>query len=452
MLHIIKKFTQLLGIDRAILFVLLARGWAMCSGLLTVVFLTRYLSPEMQGYYYTFYSLIALNFFFELGINFSIIQFASHEMTQLNWMPDGTLSGNAASKRRLQSLMHFALKWYSVAGVVMLVVLLPAGLMFFKSAASAGVDVPSVSAPWFWLVFFTALNLSLGATLAVLDGCGRLADVAVLRLWQSLLSVLAVWLVLAMGGNLYALVANNVVLVAVGFFWVWLKYRSFYKDFYTFKVNLPGISWRTELWPFQWRIALSCMSGYFISQLYTPLLFATHGPVVAGQMGMSMQLVTALNSVALAWITTKAPTFGNLIATRQRRALDALFFRGLTQSLVLLILGVIGVISIFYYLSIIGSAYASRVLQPHLLVILGFACVFNHIVRAEADYLRAHKKEPFMALYVLLGTVTATLAWFLIPAFGSAGAVYSFALPSLFVGLGGGTLMFFFKRREYARW
>lgn len=423
----------------------------MCSGLLTVVFLTHFLSPEMQGYYYTFYSLIALNFFFELGINFSIIQFASHEMTRLSWMPDGTLSGDVATKRRLQSLMYFAIKWYSVAGVVMLVVLMPVGFIFFKTAATTGADAPSVSAPWFWLVFFTAVNLILGATLAVLDGCGKIADVAVLRLWQSVLSVLAVWLVLVMGGNLYALVANNVVLVLVGFFWVWLKYRSFYKDFYIFKSNLPGISWRSELWPFQWRIALSCMSGYFISQLYTPLLFATHGPVVAGQMGMSMQFVTALNSVALAWITTKAPTFGNLIATRQRGALDALFFRGLTQSLVLLVMGVIGVITVFYYLEIIGSPYASRVLQPHLLVILGFACVFNHIFRAEADYLRAHKEEPFMMLYVLLGAATAALAWLLIPLFGSAGAVYSFMLPSLFIGLGGGTLMFFFKRREYAR-
>ncbi|WP_457836170.1 hypothetical protein, partial [Staphylococcus aureus] len=78
---------------------------------------------------------------------------------------------------------------------------------------------------------------------------------------------------------------------------------------------------------------VSWMSGYLIFQLFNPLLFKTHGPIVAGQMGMSLQIIAAMNGAAMAWITTKAPTYGKLVATNQRNELDALFARGLLQSL-----------------------------------------------------------------------------------------------------------------------
>lgn len=423
----------------------------MSSGLLTVIFITKFLSPDVQGYYYTFYSLISLNLLFELGINFSIIQFASHEMVRLTWMPDGTLSGSPESKRRLQSLIQFAIKWYSFAGLLMLVVLIPIGLIFFRSNATEEITLLNIGLPWFLLVFFTAINLTLGAMLAVLEGCGKITEVAKLRFIQSVLSVFSVWAVLALGGGVYALVANNVALVITGFAWIGLKYRSFYKDIYLFSVNLPGICWKKDLWPFQWRIAISSMSGYFISQLFIPLLFASHGPVAAGKMGMSMQIIMSMNSVALAWISTKAPTFGNLIAMGQRKRLDELFFRSLIQSVVLLVLMVITVLSIFYYFWLIGSPYEARILPTELFSILAIACISNHIIRAEADYLRAHKKEPFMVLYVAIGVTTALMAWLTIPEYGTAGAAYSYLIPTLFIGLFGGTFLFLVKRREYAR-
>ena len=72
-----------LGIDRAIGFTILARGWASVAGLVTVALIARFLSPSEQGYYYTFGSLIALQIVFELGFSFVILQMASHERAHL---------------------------------------------------------------------------------------------------------------------------------------------------------------------------------------------------------------------------------------------------------------------------------------------------------------------------------------------------------------------------------
>jgi hypothetical protein len=264
-------------------------------------------------------------------------------------------------------------------------------------------------------VVFTAANLTVTAAIAVLEGCGKMAEVATLRLGQSVFSVTTVWIVLSLGGHLYALAASSLMMALVGLTWLWVKYRGFFKDLFSHRTPMPGMNWRREIWPFQWRIAVSCMSGYLISQLFTPLLFATHGSLVAGKMGMSLQIIHAMNSVALAWITTKAPTYGRMIAIKQTNALDTLFFRGLAQSFGILLIGVISVLLIFFYLTLTESPYAIRVLPPYLFAILSLVCLANHIVCAEA-----------------------------------AGAVYSYATTALLIGLGGGTAVFFRKRREWA--
>lgn len=444
-----KRFALRLGIDRAVFFTLLGRGWNVGAGLFTIVVIAHFLSPELQGYYYTFNSLIALQIFAELGLNFAIIQFASHEMAHLNWLPNGTVSGDAEAKRRLQSLMHFAFSWFGVAALLMIAFLLPAGLYFFNSGIPDAIVMSNVSIPWALLVIFTAANLFVTAAAAILEGCGKVAQVAVLRLWQSLFAVTMVWAILSLGGHLYALTMSSLMMALIGFTWLWINHRMFFKDLMAHRTPLPGMSWREEIWPFQWRIAVSWMSGYLIFQLFNPLLFKTHGPIVAGQMGMSLQIIAAMNGAAMTWITTKAPTYGQMVANNQRKELDALFARGLSQSSVFLFAGVVAVWSILFFLNETASPYASRVLPLPLFSLLCFVCLANHIVFAEAAYLRAHKEEPFMALSVLSGLTTATLAIILVPPLGAAGAVYSYVSTALLIGLAGGTMMFLYKRKQW---
>src|ERR1700757_835113 len=84
-----------LGIDRAIGFTILARGWASLAGIVTVTLIARFLSPAEQGYYYTFGSVIALQIVFELGFSFVILQMASHERAHLVISPADVISGNS---------------------------------------------------------------------------------------------------------------------------------------------------------------------------------------------------------------------------------------------------------------------------------------------------------------------------------------------------------------------
>ena len=168
-------------------------------------------------------------------------------------------------------------------------------------------------------MIFTAANLFVSAAAAILEGCGKVAHVALMRLLQSVFAVTAVWLILSLGGHLYALTISSLMMALIGFSWLRIKYRKFFIDLLAHRTPLHGMSWRKEIWPFQWRIAVSWMSGYLIFQLFTPLLFKTHGPEVAGQMGMRLQMIGAMNVATMAWISTKAPTYGRMVAKNQRK-------------------------------------------------------------------------------------------------------------------------------------
>ena len=72
-----------LGMERALLVAFCARVWQSLAGLATLYFVIEYFSPETQGYFQTFLSLLALQSFLELGILNAIVSVISHEWAGL---------------------------------------------------------------------------------------------------------------------------------------------------------------------------------------------------------------------------------------------------------------------------------------------------------------------------------------------------------------------------------
>jgi hypothetical protein len=439
----------LLGIDRAIAYTLLGRGWGVLSGLITLWFISRYLAPAEQGFYYTFASVLALQVLFELGLSYVVMQFASHEMAHLSWSVDGKLEGNAKAKSRLRSLLVLVVKWYGAISLLIVIGILPAGWIFFTmNGHNANV---SWQLAWFWLVLVAALNIFVIPIFAVLEGCGRVAEVARMRMMQGISGSIIAWLAFVSGGRLLAMPVMNTAMVIVALIWTWRGYSVFFKDILSAHLHDINISWKTEIWPMQWRVALSWLSGYFIFQLFVPVLFAYRGPAEAGKMGMSLSIAMALSTLAIAWVNTKAPVFGNLVALKRYLELDILFFRVLSQSLVVVILGSLVLLIGYWFLQKTGSSIHERILPILPFVLLICTVVVNQIVFAEAAYLRSHKEEPFMWLSIVVGLLIAASTFFIGKQYGSTGMMLGYFTVSLFVSLGWGTWIFFTKRKIWHR-
>ena len=83
MLSLIKYFIKKLGIDGAISYTISARLLQVVGSLANIFLISRHLSKEEQGFYYTFGSIVGIQIFFELGLNSILIQFVAHEKAQL---------------------------------------------------------------------------------------------------------------------------------------------------------------------------------------------------------------------------------------------------------------------------------------------------------------------------------------------------------------------------------
>jgi hypothetical protein len=441
----VRRLMRRTGIDRAVGFTVLGRGWNALSGLVTLLLMARCLSPVQQGYYVTFGSVLAMAVFFELGISLVLIQFASHERAGLQWTAAGTLEGEPTAKSRLTSLLRMSLKWYAMISAGFVVIVLPLGLAFFGRHSHTGVVWQM---PWVWIILITGVWLALIPLLAILEGCGLIAEIARLQMWLNIVGSLLLWTALLRHWGLFAAPVTNTVNVVGPLLWLGFRKRAFLLDLLRMPVNGAQVDWRREFWPLQWKVALSCVSGFFVFQLFNPVLFATHGAVAAGQMGLSLAVMGAVGAVSIAWMTTKAAVFGTLIAQKEFARLDRLFFPCLWQSWTLVTIGSAAVWGLEEALRIAHVPLSSRFLPPLPLGLLVGVTIISHGIFAEAIYLRAHKQEPFLVNSVVTAALMALSILLLSRPYGATGMLLGYFLIVL-LGLISSTRIFQQKRREW---
>ena len=443
------KIPHYIGLDRAIAFTVLGRVVQGLGSVGSVLLIVHFLTAAEQGYYYALWSLVALQSVFELGFSFVILQVAAHERAHLEFHPDGSITGSEAAHVRLASLLQRAVKWYTSAAVVMGIVLLVGGMRFFSLHQQP-------ATPNIWIiplrvtVLACAITFSIGPVLSFLEGCGQVAQVARMRFFQSTVSVALSWTAMLSHHGLFS---PAMVLLGQGFVASALLYsrRRLLIPLLRMHVSQKGISWRTEVWPFQWKIAVSWLCDYFIFQLFTPVLFAFRGPVEAGKMGLSMSIVMQMSAMMLAWMTTKAAPFGSLIAKRETPELDRMFFRSLRQSMALFAgaaaMVLMGVIAAPYIVPKIGS----RIEDWPIFLLLLLTALSSHVVQSEAIYLRAHKCEPFLVQSIVIACCTAGSVVGLAKTSGALGVSLAYFVVLGVAGVISATAIFRTKRSQWAQ-
>lgn len=403
------RFRAIAGLDFHVLVTLLFRGWGILAGAATVFLLPLWISPTEQGYYFTFGSVLALQIFFELGLNQIVMQLVSHEVAHLTETADGRLTGEESHLGRLSSLARLISRWYGVAAILFAVIGGIAGAIFFSQKGTEPLSV--WLGIWVVLVSATAANLWLSPGLAVMEGCGKVGQVARLRLVQSVLGYAILWATLLSGGGLWATTVVPVVSALCTGYWLkahgnmlhWLSSRA---------VDIKNqLSWRKDVLPLQWRIALSWASGYLIFNLFTPMVFSHHGAIEAGRLGMALTVFSAISTIGMSWVNAKAPNFTMHIARGERRELNSLFKALFIRSTVAIALTSTGFVLVAWYLSQIGLPLMLRIASPSVLAVLAIVTSVNSMVFAMAIYMRAHREEPMLIQSIVVGVMIAAAVY-----------------------------------------
>lgn len=430
----INKIASFVGLSRAIGFSLLARSWQMFAGPVTLLLVAHYFNLAEQGFYYTFSSVLALQVVFELGLAFVINQFASHEFTTLSWGHAGRIHGDQNAVERIHAIIKRSIVWYGIVALLMAIFVLPAGLYFFSRHEVVDFAV-SWQGPWIALVLAASAYLPIIPILAAIEGSGQVAQVNRLRLIQGVCSSVLTWAAIVGGAGLYAAAVTFIVNVAFGSGWIARTYPALLSAIRNQKdEDGPSkFSWKREIWPMQWRIAVSWISGYFIFQLFTPILFYYHGPAMAGKMGMSLVIANMLNTVALIWLQANTPSMAQSVVRSDWQALDRQFTRFFWQSVAVSVLGSVTVVAVLWIFS--SHPLMQRLLPMTDMIYLLIAFSLSHVIGALAHYLRMHKREPFMFLSVLGAILVALAMWCFGRLYGSTGMVMSLMVINLVYGL-----------------
>jgi O-antigen/teichoic acid export membrane protein len=256
---------------------------------------------------------------------------------------------------------------------------------------------------------------------SLLEGCNQVATIQRLRLNQAVLSSVGLWIALVSGAGLWALVVAAAINVLRDAWLLLFQYRRFFRPFLA-KPEGPVLHWRGDLWPMQWRLALSGVVNYFAISLFNPVMFQYHGAIVAGQMGMTLAMVYGLQSLGVAILAPKVPTFGMLIARRDFEALDRLWRRTSLVSLGACAGGAAAVWTVVAALRAIEAPISARLLAPGPLAVLLAGMLLMQISQCETAYLRAHRQEPIVVMSVTTSIGIGLLVWLLGRQFGPAGA------------------------------
>ena len=426
-MNLVKLGLKKIGIDEAIAYTVFSKLVQAIGNLVSILIIAKYLNKDEQGYYYTFGSIIAIQVFFELGFNSIITQYAAHEFAHINYTSDTSISGNAVNISRLSSLLHLIIKWFSILALLLLITLNLVGYFFFSKFSVTGV---SWKFPWLLLVFSTSLMLFINPFIAFFEGIGKVKQMASLRLAQQIFYISSIFIAFAFNLKLWAggiatFIAFIVLLSAIIFSNKIKLLTTIYKQ-----IGNEEIHYIKEILPYQGKIAISWISGYFIFQLFNPVLFATEGPKVAGQMGMTLAVFNGISALTMSWINTKVPLFSGLIAKKDFISLDKIFNTTVKQLTLINVIVISLFIAFIYVLRFYQIPLAERFLQPLPLILLGLTVIFNQFVFSWATYLRCHKQEPFLVLSVVIGLLCLCSTIGLGHYFGLMGIVlgYSFLM------------------------
>tara|TARA_B110000503_G_scaffold131206_1_gene205479 strand:+ start:367 stop:1623 length:1257 start_codon:yes stop_codon:yes gene_type:complete len=390
------------------------------------------LSQSEQGFYYSFNSMVALQILVELGLSVVIVQVVSHRMADLVWDPNGSLLGSQSDVDRVLYILKKLIQWYAMISVVLI-----SGLIYFGTMFLGGIDYQSEvvfwKLPWILLALSFCYFFMMASIFPFFEGAGRIEEVARVRLIGSIISSFAAFSLFFLDLGLFAPAAIFLFLGITFHVWLASAWRLKTVKLAMNVAKPPGaLTWKRDILPMQWRIAISWISGYAIFHLFTPIMLFYHGPILAGKMGITLAVITGMGTLAGSWVSTKAPLFGRLISNGEFSALDKLFSRVMRQSLWVAIIIALFFLMIIKLVGLYHPALAIRFLNMDTLVMLCYVSIVNHCIFSMAVYLRAHKNELLLANSVFSAALIALSVIFLGKSYGANGAVFGYSVVMTF--------------------
>lgn len=365
--------------------VLLQRGWQAASGLVTLYFVTRFLSPDDQGFYYTISTLVGMMVALDLGLTNILVPLTSkHRINRTNSESLGD---------DLLGVGSYAVRWFRYSGLLILVIA-PLGLAFLNMRSESG--GASLGYAWYAVVLGAVGVYMLSPFVLLLEGMGRVTEVYGQRLVQGVLASLCMWWALYQGSGLYAIAIPSLVCLAATLTWLTVRHRVLLKQVWRTK---PLANFSQHIWPIQWRTGANVFIGYLLVFAYTPMYYALFGPQQAGKIGLTMACSNTLFVLSISGLVGKFPKLSKLLAEGHFKAADDLYHTEALKAARLFGLLSIGFLMMLVVLK--DNAIADRFMSSLQVACVQLAMFFYLKAAALGYFSRAHLVDRTLRLNLI---------------------------------------------------
>ena len=368
------------------------QAWRLISGPLMLLLIPLYLTEEQQGYWYLFGSVAALSTFADLGFSNIILQFSAHEYASLKIGNEGLLEGQPENIKKMGSFLRFVIRWLSTICAIVYPIIFIVGIYFLVRDKVLSIYF----VPWIFYSIGSLVNFFNNSVLSFIEGMDQISKIQKSRLIVAVINSVVVISSLLLHLNIFALALGMILSASFMFVTIFKTFGKILKQLWMESTDFI-YPWKKEILPLFKKYVLSFASGYFLFQIYTPLMHYFHGPVYSGKIGISMSLVSAIFSFSTIFVYTITPRINMLIEKKDWYELDKLFNKRLLFSAIsyLIIANCFFVfITLFIKIPLINKI-VNRFLPWQGLLILISAYFIQVFINSWAVYLRGHKIEPY---------------------------------------------------------
>jgi len=393
--------------SKAFLFAGGARVWQFIIGFGILYAMTNSFSKEIQGFYYAMLSLLAMQVFFELGISIVIMTFSAHQWAFLEY-DNKQIYGKDSHISKLSDILRKSVWWYSTAAALYFAIITPVGYYLLSEHGLA----ISWESPWIVATLLSAILVVLQPFYSILEGCGMIEQVIKFRFYETSSSSVVLLVAILSGIGLWAISAQYVIRLIIQLYYIFSERWPFFR-YLLRTVVTEKVDWKREIFPMQYKLAAQAILAYLTVSAIIPLIFKYIGPVEAGKIGMSFQIIGAVSSIGVIWIQITGPGLAKLAASNIFNELDISYKKIMKNSVFLLFLICCAMFIIFKLAEFTHCAFSERLLETNYLGILFLSVIAVQVIQVQATYIRAHMKDEMLHIQITLGILcTVLIAYF----------------------------------------
>lgn len=383
----------------------------MLSGPLTILFVSKSLTSEEIGFYYTFFSLITMQQLAELGLGQTLRLNISHayKLNDNKWCN--------SSKIKIKEYIIFSIKWFIAVSLFTILIIGPAGMVYYHGY-SGNVEWEF---PWLILVITTSLTMLMIPVLVIVESLQQQVVVYKAQTYSSIVNSLSICILLFLGASLYtvaiSLLVSNIFLLRCLYPYI----KKFYNEMSYVKTTRTSREVFQELWPLFSRVATVSVCGFFFWNGFNLIGFKIFEPEFAGKVILSITLARAGYSFAESVLYAQMTSVSNKIANGYEIEAKELYYKNTTISLIVLCVGYF----LFLMLYFVWPDFflLKKTVDLYFIMSIFLFFIMLLILTSMNNFVRCYKVEPFVKVSIFHG-ICVPLSFYIFYACGFSFYLY----------------------------